>query len=59
MRRDGASYREIAAAFGNTKDVLLPASEWRDSAARSAAVRLVRDAERMTNRDYLSLLRIR
>lgn len=59
MRGAGASYREIADAFGYAGDVQLPATEWRDSAGRSAVVRLVRDAERMTNRDYLKLLRIR
>lgn len=59
MRLAGASYREIAAAFGPDKAVRLPAVEWKDSASRSATVRLVRDAERMMNREYLKLLRIR
>lgn len=59
MRLAGASYREIATAFGDDKAVRLSAIEWKDSAVRSATVRLVRDAQRMMNREYLKLLRIR
>ncbi|MGJ3650092.1 DUF2285 domain-containing protein [Sphingomonas sp. GlSt437] len=59
MRLAGASHREIAAAFGHDKAARLPATQWKVCSARSAVVRLVRDAERKMNRDYLKLLRIR
>lgn len=59
LREEGASYREIAAALGRTKDAALPATEWKVSAARSFVIRLVRDATALMNGDYRKLLRIR
>lgn len=59
LRQDGATYRQIAAALGRDKDTALPAIEWKVSAARSFAVRLVRDAKAFVNGDYRKLLRIR
>lgn len=59
LREEGASYREIAAALGRTKDAALSATEWKVSAARSFVIRLVRDATALVNGNYRKLLRIR
>ena len=59
MRLGGASYRDIAASLGHTEVAHLPAKEWRNNSHRSEAIRLVRDAQRLMNRDYVKLLRIR
>ena len=59
MRLAGATYREIAVAFGKDEAACLSATEWKSSAARSFVYRLVRDATAMMNGDYRKLLRIR
>ncbi len=59
LRLSGATYREIAAALGREDDAELPATEWKTSAGRSFAIRLVRDATALMNGDYRKLLRIR
>lgn len=59
LRMSGASYRQIAAAMGREDDAELPATEWKTSAGRSFAIRLVRDATALMNGDYRKLLRIR
>ncbi|MGV7120498.1 DUF2285 domain-containing protein [Sphingopyxis sp. 550A] len=55
----GATYREIAIAFGKDEATHLSAAEFKASSARSFAYRLVRDATAMMNGDYRKLLRIR
>jgi len=59
MREAGASYRDIAAALGEHEAAQLPATEWKDSRARSYVIRLVRAATAMTNGGYRKLLSIR
>jgi hypothetical protein len=59
MREAGASYRDIAAALGEHDAAQLPATEWKDSRARSYVIRLVRAATAMTNGGYRKLLSIR
>ena len=59
LRMSGASYRQIAAAMGREDDAELPATEWKTSAGRSFAIRLVRDATALMDGDYRKLLRIR
>jgi hypothetical protein len=59
LRLGGATYREIAIAFGKDEAAHLSATEWKDSGARSFVYRLVRDASAMMNGDYRKLLRIR
>ncbi|MBU7588433.1 MAG: DUF2285 domain-containing protein [Sphingopyxis terrae] len=59
LRREGATYRQIAAELGREDATKLSASDWKMSAARSFVVRLVRDGTAMMNGDYRKLLRIR
>lgn len=59
LRLGGATYRDIAIAFGRDEAARLSATEWKASSARSFVYRLVRDANAMMNGDYRKLLRIR
>ncbi len=59
LRMSGATYRQIAAALGREDDAELPATEWKTSAGRSFAIRMVRDATALMDGDYRKLLRIR
>ena len=59
LRERGATYREIAAELGRDDAAKLSASDWKMSASRSFAVRLVRDGMAMMNGAYRKLLRIR
>ena len=59
MRLAGATYREIAAALGETDAATMTAAEWKGSRARSFAIRIVRAAIAMMNGGYRKLLRIR
>jgi hypothetical protein len=53
----GGGPRDIAAALIDTKEASLPAIEWKGSAARRKANRLIRDAITLVNGGYLKLLR--
>ncbi|WP_299008102.1 DUF2285 domain-containing protein [uncultured Caulobacter sp.] len=59
LRERGATYREIAARLGRDDATKLSASDWKMSASRSFAVRLVRDGIALANGDYRKLLSIR
>lgn len=59
MHLGGYSYREIASALGETDAARLPATEWKDSRARSWTIRLVTSACQMMNGGYRKLLQIR
>lgn len=56
MHLAGASYRNIAAALGESEAAALPASEWKDSRGRSRIIRLVTGAKAMMNGGYRKLL---
>jgi hypothetical protein len=53
----GAGPREVAAALIDARAAALPAIEWKSSAARRKANRLIRDSIALVNRGYLKLLR--
>lgn len=57
FRLRGADLREIAAALIDPDHAALPAIEWKSSATRRKANRLVHDALALMNRGYLKLLR--
>lgn len=54
-RLEAASYRQIATGLYGARRV--DAEPWKTSSLRDAAMRLVRDARRMTAGGYLALLR--
>ena len=56
MHLAGASYRDIATTLGESEAAALPASEWKDSRARSRIMRLVAGAKVMMNGGYRKLL---
>jgi len=56
-RLTGAGPREIAAALVDKDAAILPAIEWKSSAARRKANRLIRDAQALMNGGYRKLLR--
>lgn len=56
MHLAGASYRDIATNLGESEAAALPASEWKDSRARSRIIRLVTGAKAMMNGGYRQLL---
>jgi len=56
-RLGGADLREIAAALIDADDAALPAVEWKSSATRRKANRLVHDAIALMNGGYRDLLR--
>ncbi|MDJ0448813.1 DUF2285 domain-containing protein [Methylocystis sp. JR02] len=55
--RDGGGRRDIAKEILNSEQARLPSVEWKDSAARRKATRLVQDATALVERGYLKLLR--
>lgn len=58
VRADGGGPRDIAAAVLNAhREAALPAIEWKSSAARRKANRLIQDAIALVNGGYLKLLR--
>ncbi|AMK21950.1 hypothetical protein K426_04985 [Sphingobium sp. TKS] len=59
LHDSGATYREIAIALGRDDAERMSSSDWKMSASRSFAVRLVRDGLALMKADYRKLLRIR
>lgn len=57
FRFAGAGPREIAAALLDAEAQALPAIEWKSSATRRKANRLIRDAQGLMNGGYRTLLR--
>lgn len=57
FRLAGAGLRDITAALIDARDARLPAIEWKSSASRRKATRLVRDSLALMNGDYRKLLR--
>jgi hypothetical protein len=57
FRLTGAGPREIAAALLDKEAAFLPAIEWKSSATRRKANRLIRDALALMNGGYRKLLR--
>ena len=55
--RDGGGRRDVADEVLNSEQASLPSVEWKDSAARRKATRLVQDATALVERGYLKLLR--
>ena len=55
--RDGGGRRDVANEVLNSKQATLPSIEWKDSAARRKATRLIQDATVLVERGYLKLLR--
>ena len=55
--RDGGGRRDVANEVLNSEQATLPSVEWKDSAARRKATRLVQDATALVERGYLKLLR--
>ncbi len=55
--RDGGGRRDVANEVLNSKQASLPSVEWKDSAARRKATRLIQDATVLVERGYLKLLR--
>ena len=55
--RDGGGRRDVANEVLNSEQASLPSVEWKDSAARRKATRLVQDATALVERGYLKLLR--
>lgn len=57
FRLAGAGLRDITAALIDAREAMLPAIEWKSSAARRRATRLIRDSLALMNGDYRKLLR--
>lgn len=57
FRLVGAGPREIATALLDAKAATLPAIEWKSSATRRKANRLIRDSQSLMNGGYRKLLR--
>ncbi|WP_246206787.1 DUF2285 domain-containing protein [Methylocystis heyeri] len=55
--RDGGGRREVAHEVLHSEQARLPSVEWKDSAARRKATRLIQDATALVERGYLKLLR--
>ncbi len=55
--RDGGAPRDVASEVLNSDQARLPSVEWKDSAARRKATRLIQDAKVLVERGYLKLLR--
>ncbi len=53
----GGGPRDVAIEVARSKQAVLPAIEWKDSAARRLANRLIHDAQALVNGGYLRLLR--
>ncbi|MFY9655558.1 MAG: DUF2285 domain-containing protein [Methylocystis sp.] len=54
---DGGGRRDVAHEVLNSEQASLPSVEWKDSAARRKATRLIQDATVLVERGYLKLLR--
>ena len=57
VRSNGGGPREIAAQVLDSKEARLPAIEWKSSATRRKANRLIHDSLALVNGGYLKLLR--
>lgn len=58
LRAEGGKPRDVATeVLGATVDAALPSIEWKSSAARRKANRLIRDSAALVNGGYLRLLR--
>jgi hypothetical protein len=57
IHRDGGGRRDVANEVLNSEQATLPSVEWKDSAARRKATRLIQDATVLVERGYLKLLR--
>ena len=58
LRAEGGKPRDVAIeVLGATVDAALPSIEWKSSAARRKANRLIRDSAALVNGGYLRLLR--
>ena len=55
--RDGGGRRDVANEVLDSEQASLPSVEWKDSAARRKATRLIQDATALVERGYLKLLR--
>ncbi len=55
--RDGGGRRDVANEVLNSEQARLPSVEWKDSAARRKATRLIQDANFLVEHGYLKLLR--
>jgi hypothetical protein len=55
--REGGGRRDVANEVLNSEQARLPSVEWKDSAARRKATRLIQDATALVERGYLKLLR--
>jgi len=53
----GGGRRDVAREVLNSDQAGLPSVEWKDSAARRKATRLIQDATKLVERGYLKLLR--
>ncbi len=53
----GGGPRDVSIEVARSKQAALPAIEWKDSAARRLANRLIHDAQALVNGGYLRLLR--
>lgn len=56
VREAGGGPREVADLVLASKQAALPSVEWKDSAARRKAIRLIRDSVALVERNYLKLL---
>lgn len=57
LHQDGGEPRDVAAQILRSTQADLPAIEFKDSAARKRAARLIRQSVMMVNRGYLKILR--
>lgn len=53
----GGRARDVAANVLNADEASLPSVEWKDSAARRRALRLIKDSAELVKRGYLKILR--
>lgn len=53
----GGGARDVAAEVLQAEQASLPATEWKDSAARRKALRLIKDSAELVKRGYLKILR--
>lgn len=57
VREAGGGPRDVAELVLDSKQATLPSVEWKDSAARRKAIRLIRDSVALVERNYLKLLK--
>lgn len=56
IHEDGGGPRNVAVEVLGSEEALLPSTEWKDSATRRRAMRLIRDSVALVNRGYLKVL---